>query len=443
MANAMRRAVPGERTFILADARAADISAAALKAALEAAEAPAGGAADDVQVQAAVQELARLQEEYGVTLAAEDSAAGRSGEVPASPNPRIDAFVQAVFTGDSAEFHRQVAAGKILPEEDSLRLIKWSTPDAEIAGQAAWAAELLEADASLRPADVFIVVPNRAWASGFSRALAARRLGSSIALSDDLLRGDARDGAKCTMLQAFARVHLLADGDDVMAWRIWCGIGSADLGAAAWARLRKSAADRGISLMEALHRLADEVPAGCEVLAARVAEGRAFAEPRRGLTGYSLFHACGPDCHEALERLAGEEAATATAPAFAQVFRSDVLDQPFDGDPVHVRIGDLAKLVRLEGVPVVIVAGAVEGILPHVEGEEERRLFAAAASRATRTLVISHFQKAPEAWAKAMRLTGVRRKVETGENFVVFRRSRFMDDAGDAAPTAESGEQSI
>src|SRR5581483_11295778 len=72
---------------------------------------------------------------------------------------------------------------------------------------------------------------------------------------EEELDGDPKHINQCDAQQAFTLLTLLAEPEDRVALRCWCGFGSPSLRSGAWARLRTYCHDQGISPRRALEAM--------------------------------------------------------------------------------------------------------------------------------------------------------------------------------------------
>lgn len=376
----------------------------------------------------------------------------------ASPaDAHIKAFAQAAAHADCSIYDRLCDVGAISFDDQSIALLKWRTPDDEPDSIAKFVRSVVDEGAAL-PGEIYVAVPNRTWGIAMRRALTRRWLDVSMALDDEPVRGNPAKPASAAPYLAYAKAALLADAHDAMAWRIWCGAGQADLGAASWRMLEKWARSESTSLAEAIDRItqgAAAIPASLATLATRIQEGSSFVERNRGLTGFSLtqavFDGLPADPFDLDDVLAGTE----DTAQLVDAIRAAAYSRTFDFDPNHVLVGSYRGLAGL-APRVVVMAGAMDGFIPSaacfdkngapIEGpalSDQRAVFSAAASKARDRLVISTFQRADQELACKLRLRERRSRVDADKRVSMLSRSRFIDDAGNAAPGSQSGEQFI
>ena len=447
MTATQRIATPQELNFVLADLRASGVDAATLKQVLASRNAPATD-----QQKAAYDQLTSLLASYGAKLpetGSEDLEQPRF-DAGTDANPRILAFAKACWFQGSDAYDDAVESGALSPDDDSVQLLKWHTPKDEVRGATEIVKRLLAQDPELRPCDVFVAVPNRTIANAVRKGLEEHEVKTTLAIAGDPFQGDPRSLERSALLQAFVRAHLLADPSDALAWRMWCGLGSNDLQVPAWRTLGQEARREGASALELLQQDGIAELPETDALQERARAGRAFIEQHQGLVGYSLFNACMPQNTSALTSLVEPVSGTETAQDLAGRLRRAALRPTLDDDPNCVRLGGLHQLLD-QKPQVVIVLGAVDGFLP--EGDETagkapgfrsqdpRALFCQAVAATQGKLLLSTFQKSSEQFARAFGLNVRRRKNEGGRTMAMLAPSPFIADAGNAAPSSQSGEQ--
>ncbi|WP_296012122.1 hypothetical protein [uncultured Adlercreutzia sp.] len=320
-------------------------------------------------------------------------------------NPRIAAFARAVATGDAAAYDGAVARGEIDAADSSVTVLKWRTSAAEQDAVAPLVRALLAEDASLAPHDVYVAAWSGAQAQRVVDDLRRYRLESSLGLFGNPLAADARMPERARTREAYARLALAAEGD---------------------------------------RRAARLLRWGPE-------EATAFQERTRGLRGLSLLASCNPEGDEIFSRLCGAiEGDEAPADLLARVLDRAGRQAP-DSMTGAVNVGPLAALAQ-RPCRVALVLSAVEGLQPacaekaSAEDAEaafraERRRVARAFAAVRDKLVISTFSLMPEAQARSCGAAIVRTRCDRGETVALMRPSRFLADAGNAAPGTESGEQ--
>ena len=360
--------------------------------------------------------------------------------------PTMDA---TVITGAQIE---------VAPASDTFACIKWREPEDEFRGIAAIIRQAVTAERSFDPGDVFVLVPNRPWASGVLQGIRARNMDAIVALGANPVTGDPRNAARLGTLPAFCRLALAGDATDAPAWRLWMGLGRADCACAAWEGLRRWAQPQNLTVADALAALAarDDNPfEGAADLRKRYAEGLAAAAKLRSHVGYQLLkdlteHPGGRELGVALDPIRGDETALELHRRLVEMS----LTPFFTPDARRVTIGTSRQIQGLDP-KLVVVAGCVDGFMPAVsrakveagdagalaQVDAERRAFYNAVGKARCRLVLSCIQRADVDLAARLKVDTRRVKNEHGRRVAVFSRSCFVEQAGNAAPGTVSGEQ--
>lgn len=322
--------------------------------------------------------------------------------------------------------------------EGSVALETYASPDEELAGVAAGVRKALDAGAA--PTDVLVLAPNRRWLSGVSRALARAGVVSQELSGHALTAGSFRDLERCAAGRMYVALALLADPDDALAWRCWCGCGDYLARSATFAGVEELARTRGVGLGEALRLLdAGEVPAvaGQDGVLVAWRQGREMIGELAGLRGRALLEglAGGLGLPEVPPAFAGLTAASPADPdpalawlaptdadaraLFAAAYARETAPR-LAGDARGVRVAEYGRACSLTAERVFI-CGAMNGwLLPHAyfdlaeAGFEERAKMDAdargtlyeLASCATGTLTITGFSACDLELAERMHLKG-------------------------------------
>ena len=127
-------------------------------------------------------------------------------------------------------------------------VLQWPNMDEEARGIAQIIRERIERQ-EVNPGGVLVLAPRRQFGYGVRDALVALGVNAHSFFREQALDAD---DAK----QAFTLLTLLANPDDRVALRCWCGFGSSSLRCNAWARIRSHCVVSGESPWAALDRLA-------------------------------------------------------------------------------------------------------------------------------------------------------------------------------------------
>ena len=99
----------------------------------------------------------------------------------------------------------------------------YAGPCEEVEGVAAYVAGRVEAGAD--PANILVLAPNRAWFGRVCRALHEKGVALEEHDGRRVAGGSFRDLDACRTGRMYTALALLADPNDSLAWRCWCGCG--------------------------------------------------------------------------------------------------------------------------------------------------------------------------------------------------------------------------
>lgn len=331
------------------------------------------------------------------------------------------------------------------PAVGGVEHLSFAGPDEEAEGVVARVGELLAAGA--RPSDVLVMAPTRAWEARAFRALADAGVACQQ-LPQALAQGDLRDLGRCAAGRMYVALALLADPQDSLAWRCWCGCGDYLARSAAFVGVEELAHTRGVGLGEAIRLLeageAQAVPGQDGVVEAwrqgmdMVGElaslrGRALLEELAHGLGMPAvppeFAALVADADAPADpALAWQAPADADAAAlFAAAYARETAPR-LAGDEAGVRVARYGEACALRASHV-IACGAMNGwLLPHgyfdlaEAGFEQRAKMDAEArwtmyelaSDAARTLTLTSFEACDLELAERAHLKGYKVRMGVG-----------------------------
>ena len=128
----------------------------------------------------------------------------------------------------------------------------------DMAGEAEGLAKFIKAriDAgTIQPGEILALAPRREFGYLLRDQLLALGVAAHSFFSEQLLDGDPKDDAACQAQKALALLTLLAEPQDRVALRCWCGFGSNSLRASPWAALRAHCEQNGLSPWDGLEQL--------------------------------------------------------------------------------------------------------------------------------------------------------------------------------------------
>lgn len=143
-----------------------------------------------------------------------------------------------------------------------------SSPDDEFSRVARFVADAAREGTPL--SQIVVAVPNNTWATNMGAALRARGLDCESLLLGQPIRGDIRDDTRCIQARIMTALDLVANPEDAMAWRCWCGYGDYLAGSAAIANLRTFADEQNVEFLEALRKIGTETHASNDVMQERI-----------------------------------------------------------------------------------------------------------------------------------------------------------------------------
>ena len=408
----------------------------------------AGDRAACVQVYDSYPYAAGLDEFMDAHEAAEDielsachvCAAGAAGAAKLLADPAMQ----------SIAFHtaEDVVAGQTTMLEATL-------PEDEFGAVARFAAEAVTGGMS--PADVVVATPNGVWSRNMVKALLAAKVPAQALADRQPVRGDIRDNERCVPARILTALDLVADPDNALAWRCWCGYGDWLANSSAMANLRKYAAEQDKDLVGSLRDMANGALAanegdadrivGAQRVSAAYEAGLALIESASGLEGTALLD-------KIAELVTGQEGATApgvvsalclgeqdnSAAAMAGRFRSRLLAPRVDA-ATAVQVVPYDQVAGLSP-KVLIIAGFVNGFIPcreYFDGAEmpldkqekehakdARRVYAMA-GKASEQLVVSRFTTTSLETAGVMKLHIGRIRLQDGKRMCAIEPSDFTE----------------
>lgn len=357
---------------------------------------------------------------------------------------RVVEMATALIANNQHRKPRTLSSRAGNPEGEVL-VLQWPNMDDEARGIARIIRERIE-DGEVEPGSVLVLAPRRQFGYKVRDALVSVGVDAHSFFHEQALDEEA---AK----EAFTLLALLANPDDRVALRCWCGFGSPSLRSKAWARLRSRYESSGESPWSALEKLAsgDLTIPHTKPLIDRFKELRHRLSTLESLRGEALVQALFPADREWAGPLRSLVHATMQEDDFdAELLRENLrvaITQPeLPTDVDYVRVMSLHKSKGLTA-DLVAVVGCIEGLVPRVEGdsqeeqdaslEEQRRLFYVAVTRTTQLLILSSVRWLPRGVAHTM---GAQVR---GRNpgYALTLASRFLEELGPTRPAAVLGSR--
>ena len=334
-------------------------------------------------------------------------------------------------------------------------VLDFPEPENEFVGVAKRVADAVAEGVS--PADVVVAVPNGIWARNITKALLAAKVPAHILTDRQPARGDIRDNARCVPAHVLTALDLVANPENALAWRCWCGYNDWLANSSAIANLRTYADEHNEGLVAALRDVlggAQAVGTGeidHVVSAKRVADAHAAGlfviEAAARLEGSALLD-------KLAELVTGEAGATApavvrslclasednSAAAMAARFRARLLAPTIDA-------ADAVQVVPYDQVAglspkMLVVAGFVAGFIPcreyydsaempldkqEREHEKDVRRVYALAGKASQKLVVSRFGMTDLETAGRLKLHIGRIRLQNGTRMCIIPPSDFTE----------------
>lgn len=350
----------------------------------------------------------------------------------------------------SIAFHaaEDIVAGQTVVLESPL-------PEDEFGAVARFAAETVTDGIS--PADVVVATPNGVWSRNMVKALLAAKVPAQALTDRQPVRGDIRDNKRCVPARVLTALDLVADPENALAWRCWCGYGDWLANSSAMANLRAYADEHDKGLVEALRDAQNGALAankgnvdhivGVQRVGAAYKAGLALIESAAGLEGTALLD-------KLAELATDQEGATApgivgtlclgeqdnSAAAMAKRFRNRLLAPRIDAASA-VQVVPYDQVAGLSP-KVLIISGFVNGFIPCREyfdsaempldkqekehAKDARRVYAMA-GKASEQLVVSRFTTTSLETAGVMKLHIGRIRLQDGKRMCIIEPSDFTE----------------
>ena len=294
--------------------------------------------------------------------------------------------------------------------------------------------------------DTLILAPRRQMGHAVRDALGIHGVVAHSFFSEQALDGNPKKLSETAAQQAYALLTLLADPEDGVALRCWCGFGSTTLNENGWARLRdycETVGDTPRRVLEQLVTGTIAVPYTGTVVT-RFKLLQEHEKKLKAMSGHDLADALFPETEgwtEPLRSIVKQKFAAKhgfTSSGLLDEIRNGVTQMDTPADVDYVRVMSLHKSKGLTA-RVVIVMGCNEGMIPRIDydqavgeqnrsREEQRRLFYVALTRTTETVVLSSIAHIPRREALRMGLG-----VQGGG------ASQFLWELGPASPKPIAG----
>lgn len=362
----------------------------------------------------------------------------------------VVAMANALISNNTIRSNRQLQP---LPDNSmgEIHVVQWHCMNAEARGIATFIKSRVDTG-DVDPGSVLILAPRREFGYLVRDQLNALGVPAHSFFSEQLLDGDPKKLDESQAQQALALLMLLANRDDRVALRCWCGFGSNTLADGAWTRLREHCESNDDSPWEALEKLAGGTLriAHTGHIVDRFRELQSRLASLDGFTGQALVDAVLPAAEAWAAPFAviagGIEEDDFGPQKLVDTIRRFVSQPDLPTDVDYVRVMSLHKSKGLTA-DLVVVCGCLQGLIPRIEAgvefaeqqlsmEEQRRLFYVAITRTRSILVLSSVTSLPTRDVHGMRIS-VRRAFGRTTR---MNTSPFIHELGPYCPAAIPGD---
>lgn len=331
-----------------------------------------------------------------------------------------------------------------------VHVVQWNSMQQEAQGLAAFIKARVEAG-TVEPGNVLVLAPRREFGYLIRDELNGCGVPAHSFFSEQLLDGKPKKLDESQPQQALTLLALLANPDDRVALRCWCGFGSNSLASGAWVRLRTHCEQTGDGPRQALEKLVAcslAIPHTAHIVS-RYQELKNRIAQLSALPGRQLvddIYPVGEDWAAPFREIATTiEDDDFSSRELGDVVRRHVSQPEMPTDVDYVRVMSLHKSKGLTA-DLVVVCGCLEGLIPTINQDltpqeqslalqEQRRLFYVAITRTRRILVLSSITSIPRRDGHRMRLVSQSRFGKTMRT----QTSRFIHELGPQCPPAVAG----
>jgi superfamily I DNA/RNA helicase len=338
--------------------------------------------------------------------------------------------------------------------QGEIYIVQWTSLEEEAEGIARFVHSRVTSG-GVEPGKVLILAPRRQLGYAVRNALNSLGTSAHSFFNEEVFEGSPKNMTESVAQKTFTLLTLLANPDDIVALRCWCGYCSSSLRSGAWARIRQHCENTNLSPRNVLQQLSTgtlTIPNARELIN-RYRELETRLAALNGLQGQDLIDTLFPYGEEwatsfrLYAQIEGED--DCDAPTLLERIKSKIIQPELPTDVEYIRVMSLHKSKGLTA-DMVIVLGCIAGMIPSIipQGltplgqqrfiEEQRRLFFVALTRTRQTLVLSSILILPRDLAYRMRVSlgwvGDATHART-------RASMFLSEIGPSAPQPLSGNQ--
>ncbi|MCY3860231.1 MAG: ATP-dependent helicase [Gammaproteobacteria bacterium] len=350
--------------------------------------------------------------------------------------------------------NRQLTKRKLRAHPDNklaeIHIVQWPTMEQECIGIAGITKELID-QGLVEPGRVLILAPRKQFGYEVRDALKSLGTPAHSFFKEQELDGNPKELLESRAQQAFTLLTLVANPDDHVALRCWCGFGSSDFRAGAWNRLRRLCTTNDISLRQAIEDIENgkrRLSHGRQITE-RLQHLRELLDELSSLQGQDLFDKLfprdDPDFVQIRDVMTNDIEDDEDAKSILDKLQTCITQPELPTDVEFVRVMSLHKSKGLTA-DLVFVVGCIESLIPNLPDfasaeesqkvlEEQRRLFYVAITRARRFLVLSSVLWIPKGLAHNMRV----RFHQDSNGYARTIASEFMNELGPNRPHPIAG----
>lgn len=392
---------------------------------------------------------------YSFKFAHPDGIANFEEEHPGTHSESLDCcrrcpsqiveMANCLISNNSSRVSRALNPLETSPRGD-VYIVQWSNMNQEAEGIAEFIDNRINSIGT-EPGQILILAPRRDFGYAIRNSINARGIPAHSFFSEEAFDGSSAIMEESQSQQAFTLLTLLAEPDDRVALRCWCGFGKGGLATKGWSRLWDHCEEANISPRQALSSMSEsnfKLPY-TDYLVSRYTELTKLESEMQNLIGMSLLDALFP-MDEVWAQTFRSFASVIMEPDFdasvlLDTLRSSLTQPELPTDVDYVRVMSLHKSKGLTA-DVVVVAGCVEGLIPSNPKDlntstekseyrqEQRRLLYVAITRARKILLLSSITSLPIDLAFKM---GVTPRAINGRIMRTIT-SRFINELGPTRP---------
>lgn len=335
--------------------------------------------------------------------------------------------------------------------QGEVHIVQWNSLQEEAEGIAQFVKDRVNSG-QVDPGKVLILAPRRQLGYAVRDALNVLGTSSHSFFKEEVFDGMPQNLQESMAQQAFTLLTLLANSEDIVALRCWCGYGSNSLRSGAWSRIRNYCGTNDLSPKQVLERLSTNSLriANTNQIIERFRELQSQLQQLQGLQGQELIDSIFPEedwASNLREYAQVDEEDDCDAQTLLERLKTKIIQPELPTDVEYVRVMSLHKSKGLTADMVIVlgcIAGMIPGIIPQDANpseqqrfiEEQRRLFFVALTRTRQTLVLSNVSSLPRDIAHRMRVP-VRGSDAT---YARTRASMFISELGSSAPQPVDGQ---